>query len=66
MKFVLMGWLLPLGMVLAAPLELPRPLPALQVDAATAVHRARPQPGSARKAELGRRIFWLALVLKRR
>lgn len=66
MKLVLMGLSLSFGMAQAAQLEFPHPLPALQVEATAAVHRARPQPSSARKVELGRRIFWLALALRRR
>jgi len=64
MKTYLMGMLLSAGIAQAAPLERPIHVPALQAREAAPPRNARPQTSPARKAEITRRMFWLALSLR--
>ncbi|MDP2433371.1 MAG: hypothetical protein Q8O33_15290 [Pseudomonadota bacterium] len=67
MKSVLLCMLLSVGVARAGQpeLERPRPMPTIQVgEAVVPTRTARPQTSSARKAEITRRMFWLALSLR--
>jgi len=66
MKSDLLGMLLLLsvGVAQAAQLERPIHVPTLQVREAAPARGARPQTSPARKAEITRRMFWLALSLR--
>jgi len=66
MKSDLMGMLLLLsvGMAQAAQMERPIHVPTLQAREAAPTRNVRPQTSPARKAEMTRRLFWLALSLR--
>ncbi|MDD5390150.1 MAG: hypothetical protein PHD37_12440 [Gallionellaceae bacterium] len=68
MKSILLCMLLTIGVARAEQpeLERPRQVPTLRaVEAVVPVHNnARPHTSSARKAEITRRMFWLALSLR--
>lgn len=68
MKYALMGMAMVLSLAgaQAAPPEPERPRPAQMERAGEAVpaRGIQPQTSSARKAEITRRMFWLALSLR--
>lgn len=67
MKSILMGLmlLLSIGMARAAPeLERPRQVAAIQTREAAPARIVPPKTSPARKAEVTRRMFWLALSLR--
>ena len=66
MKSDLMGLLLllSLGMAEAAPLQRPLQETAVQTPEAVPARNVRPQTSPARKAEITRRMFWLALSMR--
>lgn len=68
MKSVLLCMLLAIGVARAEQpeLERPRQVPTLRAGEAVAQvpRNARPHTSSARKAEITRRMFWLALSLR--
>lgn len=67
MKSVLMGTmlLLSIGMARAAPeLEQPRQVASVQTREAAPTRSVQAKTSSARKAEITRRMFWLALSLR--
>jgi hypothetical protein len=68
MKAELMGMLLMASVGLAQAgqpeLERPRHVPIVQARQAAAVRGVRPQTSTARKAEITRRLFWLAMMMR--
>ncbi len=66
MKSVLLCILLSVGVARAGQPELERPrhVPTVQAREAAPPRSAHPQTSSARKAEITRRMFWLALSLR--
>ena len=56
--------LLSVGMGPAPPLEQPSHVATLQTREAAPVRNIQPQPSPARKAEVIRRLFWVALSLR--
>ncbi|MDP2831762.1 MAG: hypothetical protein Q8Q28_00370 [Pseudomonadota bacterium] len=64
MKNVLLCMLLSVGVAQAAQLERPIHVPTLQAREVAPPHRAHPRTSPALKAEITRRMFWLALSLR--
>ncbi len=67
MKSILLCMLLSAGVARAGQpeLEQPRQVPAARAcEAVVPTRNVRPQTSSARKAEITRRMFWLALSLR--
>lgn len=66
MKSILLCMLLSVGVAQAGQPELERPrnVPTLQVKEVAPPRSAHPRTSSARKAEITRRMFWLALSLR--
>ena len=68
MKAELMGMLLmsSVGLAQAVQPELERPhhVPIMQAREAAPARGMRPQTSTARKAEITRRLFWLAMMMR--
>ncbi len=66
MKNVLLSMLLSVGVAQAGQPELERPrhVPTVQAKEVAPPRSAHPQTSSVRKAEITRRMFWLALSLR--